>query len=232
MVTQTATKLQTLIPTTSKGVMRSYQVVLKCADQSQREEINKRIRTLEEQQDQLLTPQVIKQAVEMYRTNPKEGFFTRQLCKEVGQSPNIAESAFHWLYIAIKGKIDKEKKAQGLFNFMLKNPQQLIEWLIFGRSPYTESSLENFWRLKRRYIINLLTSTRLQTDSYWRKKNKTIYTSDFLQLNALLPTCSQPEVLQALDDALFYYNHEFSLIPQLTKNQKAFLKKLKLLKKE
>ena len=212
--------------------MRSYQVVLKCADQSQREEINKRIRTLEEQQDQLLTPQVIKQAVEMYRTNPKEGFFTRQLCKEVGQSPNIAESAFHWLYIAIKGKIDKEKKAQGLFNFMLKNPQQLIEWLIFGRSPYTESSLENFWRLKRRYIINLLTSTRLQTDSYWRKKNKTIYTSDFLQLNALLPTCSQPEVLQALDDALFYYNHEFSLIPQLTKNQKAFLKKLKLLKKE
>ena len=232
MVTQTANKLQTLIPSTSKRVMRSYQVVLKCADQSQREEINQRIRTLEEQQHQLLTPQVIKQAVELYRTNPKEGFFTRQLCKAVGQSPNIAESAFHWLYISIKGKIDKEKKVQGLLNFLLKNPQQLIEWLIFSRSPYTERSLENFWRLKRRYIINLLTSSRFQTDSYWRKKHKMVYTSDFLQLNTLLPPSTQREVLQALDDALFYQQHEFSLIPQLTKNQKAFLKKLQLLKKE
>ncbi|MCG3258865.1 MAG: hypothetical protein H7644_03910 [Candidatus Heimdallarchaeota archaeon] len=232
MVTQTATKLHNLLPSTSKGVMRSYQVVLKCVDQSQREEINKRIRTLEEQQEQLLTSQVIKQAVELYRTNPKEGFFTRQLCKTVRKSPNIAESAFHWLYIAIKGKIDKEKKVQGLLKFMLKNPQQLVEWIIFGRSPYTERSLENFWQLKRRYIINLLTSTRTQTDSYWRKKHRKLYISDFLQLNTILPSSTQHEVLQALDDALFYQQHEFSLIPQLTKNQKTFLKKLQLLKKE
>ncbi len=232
MVTQTANKLQTLIPTTSKGVMRSYQVVLKCADQTQREEINQRIRTLEEQQKQLLTPQVIKQAVKLYKTNPKERFFTSQLCKKVGKSPNIAKSAFHWLYIAIKGKIDKEKKVQGLLSFLLKNPQQLIEWLIFGRSPYAERSLENFWRLKRRYIINLLTSSRFQTDSYWRKEHKLVYTSDYLQVNSLLPPSTQREVLQALDDALVYQQHEFSLIPQLTKNQKAFLKKLQLLKKE
>jgi len=230
--TQATSKLQAIIPLSPKRVMRSYQVVLKCADQSQREEINQRIRALEEQQYQLLTPQVIKQAVELYRTNPKERFFTRQLCKKVGKSPNIAQSTFHWLYIAIKGKIDKEKKVQGLLSFLAKNPQQLIEWLIFGRSPYTERSLEKFWRLKRRYIINLLTSTRFQTDSYWRKKHKMIYTSDFLQLNTLLPPSTQREVLQALDDALFYQQHEFSLIPQLTKNQKAFLKKLKLLKKE
>ncbi|MCG3260772.1 MAG: hypothetical protein H7644_13550, partial [Candidatus Heimdallarchaeota archaeon] len=101
-----------------------------------------------------------------------------------------------------------------------------------SRSPYIERSLENFWRLKRRYIINLLTSARSQTDSYWRKKHTTLYSSDFLQLNALLPPSTQREVLQALDDALFYYTHEFSLLPQLTKNQQEFLKKLKLLKKE
>ncbi|MCE7749255.1 MAG: hypothetical protein GPJ51_12750 [Candidatus Heimdallarchaeota archaeon] len=232
MVTHTATNLQALLPNTSKGVMRSYQVVLRCADQTQREEINQRIRTLENQQEHLLTPQIIKQAVNLYRTNPKEEFFTRQLCKTVGKSPNIAESAFHWLYIAIKGKINKEKKAQGLLNFLLKNPQQLVEWVIFGRSPYTERSLENYWRLKRRYIINLLTSTRTQTDSYWRKKHKTNFHAQILQLNTHLPHCTQCEVLQALDDALFYHQHEFSLIPQLTKNQQAFLKKLQLLKKE
>ncbi|OLS33119.1 MAG: hypothetical protein HeimAB125_01900 [Candidatus Heimdallarchaeota archaeon AB_125] len=232
VVSQTATNLQTLLPSTSTGVMRSYQVVLKCADQSQREEINQRIRTLEERQHQLLTPQVIKQAVELFRTNLKEGFFTRKLCKEVGKNPNIAESAFHWLYIAIKGKIDKEQKAQGMLNFLLKNHQQLIEWIVFGRSPYTERSLARYWKLKRRYIINLLTSSRSQTDSYWRKKHNALYSSESLQLNTLLPHCSQTEVLQALDDALFYQQHEFSLLPQLTKNQQAFLKKLQLLKQE
>jgi len=232
LVSQTATRLQALLPSTPTGVMRSYQVVLKCEDQSQREEINNRIRELEERQHQLLTPQVVKQAVELFRTNPKEGFFTRKLCKEVGKSPNIVESAFHWLYIAIKGKVEKEKKAQGMLNFLLKNPQQLIEWMVFGRSPYTERSLEKYWKLKRRYIINLLTSTRTQTDSYWRKKYFTLYSSEFLQLNTLLPQCSQTEILQALDDALFYQQHEFSLLPQMTKNQQAFLKKLQLLKKE
>ena len=231
MVTQTATN-QTFLHSSSEGVMRSYQVVLKCADQSQREEINKRIRTLEVMQNQLLTPQVIKQAVELYRNNPKERFFTRQLCKTIGKSPNIAQSAFHWLYIAIKGKLDKEKKVKGLVNFLLKNPQQLIEWIVFGRSPYTERSLERYWKLKRRYIINLLTSSRSQTDSYWRKKHNALYSSESLQLNTLLPHCSQTEVLQALDDALFYQQHEFSLLPQLTKNQQAFLKKLQLLKQE
>jgi len=232
MSTQAVSKPQAFTPTSSKMVIRSYQVVLKCADQSQREEINQRIRVLEEQQHQLLTTQVIKKAVELYRTNPNEGFFTRQLCKEVGKSPNIAESSFHWLYIAVKGKLDKEQKVQGLLNFLLKNPQQLIEWLIFGRSPYTECSLENFWRLKRRYVINLLTSTRAQTDSYLRKKKKKNYISQFLEFNNILPACTQHEIVQAIDDALFYYNHEFSILPHLTKNQKAFLEKLKLLKKE
>ncbi len=129
-------------------------------------------------------------------------------------------------------KIDKEKKVQSLLNFLLKNPQQLVEWLVFGRSPYTECSLENFWRLKRRYIINLLTSARTQADSYWRKKKRAPYISNFLQLNSLLPACTQHKVLQALNDALFYYNHKFSLLPQLKRSQKEFLGKLKLLKKE
>ncbi len=232
MGTHTATKLKAHSPPSSKGVMRSYQVVLKCTSQSQREEINQRIRNLEEQQQQLFTSQVVKQAIQLYRTNPQEGFFARQLCKTVGQSPNIAESAFHWLHIAIKGKLNKEQKAQGMINFLLKNPQQLVEWVIFGRSPYTERSLENYWKLKRRYIINLLTSTRMQTDSYWRKKHRTSYFANFLQFNASLPSTTQHEVLQALDDTLFYYTNEFAHLPQLTKNQHAFLKKFQLLKKE
>ncbi len=232
MVTQSAYKNQMYTPSALDKVMRSYQVVLKCVDQHQREEINQRIRHLEERQDELLSPQLVKQAVDLYRETLEDRFFTRQLGKRVGRNPNIAESAFHWLHIAVKGKVNKELKVQGLFNFMLKNPQQLVEWMIFGRSPYTEISLHKYWRLKRRYIINLLTSTRLQADSYWRKKEKRNYSLQFLKFNALLPSCTQLDIVQAIDDALFYYNHEFSLLPQLKKNQKAFLEKLKLLKKE
>ena len=230
--TQSAQSTQVRPHSSSAKVMRNYQVVLKCVDQSQREEINYRIRTLEERQTTLLTPYVIKKAIDLYRSNPNERFFIRKLGKEVGMNPNIAESAFHWLHIAVKGKIDKEKKVQGLLKFMLKNPLQLVEWIIFGRSPYTERSLEKFWRLKRRYIINLLTSTRTQTDSYWRKKYKHNYLTNFQQFNSLLPTISQSDILQALDDTVFYQQNEFSHISQLTKNQQAFLNKLQLLKKE
>ena len=232
MVTQIKSTTQTAHQPTSPTVMRSYHVVLQSADQLQREEINKRVRALEERQHTLLTPEIVKQAVELYRSKPKEVFFTRLLCKVVGKSPNIAESAFHWLYMAIKGKIDKEKKVQGLLNFLQKNPQQLLEWVIFGRSPYTERSLENYWRHHRRYIINLLTSTRAQTDSYWRKKLGNKFAQEWLQFNAALPTCTQTDVLQALDDMLFYFQHEFATSSLLTKNQQAFQKKLQLLKKE
>ena len=84
MVTQATKQSQAAVLPHVKKVMRSYQVALKCVDQHQREEINQRIRRLEEQQHFLLSPQIVKSAEELYRTNPKEGFFTRQLCKEVG----------------------------------------------------------------------------------------------------------------------------------------------------
>ncbi|MBY9000644.1 MAG: hypothetical protein KGD64_07005 [Candidatus Heimdallarchaeota archaeon] len=232
MSTQTVTTVRTAFPTNINTVMRSYQVVLRCVDPSQREEINKRIRVLEEQQQQLFTPHIIKQAEKLYAANPHEGFFTRKLCKEVGKSPNIAESAFHWLYISLKGKKDKEQKVQGLLNFLRKNPQQLLEWVIFGRSPYTESSLGNYWKIQRRYIINLLMSTRVQADSYWRKKQRGSYSSQCLQFNNLLPSSTQTEVLQAINDALDYYTAAFSPLATLTPNQQAFLNKLHLLKQE
>jgi hypothetical protein len=74
LVTQTSPKSQVRPPPSLPKVMRSYQVVLKCTNQTQREEINQRIRRLEERQKQLLTPKVIKTAIDLYRTNPKEKF--------------------------------------------------------------------------------------------------------------------------------------------------------------
>jgi len=92
MSTQATISSQSSQPLILEPVMRSYQVVLKCGSQAQREEINQRIRGLEERQHTLLTQDVVKQALEIYRANPKERFFVRQVGKAVGKNPNIAEA--------------------------------------------------------------------------------------------------------------------------------------------
>ncbi|MCE7742259.1 MAG: transposase [Candidatus Heimdallarchaeota archaeon] len=232
MVTQTTSKTTTSHPAILDKVMRSYQVVLKCDSQKQREEINQRIRKHEERQHHLLTQEVVKTAVEIYRANPNERYFVRKVGKAVGMNPNIAESAFHWLQIAVKGKIDKEQKVQSLLNFLHNNPQQLVEWMIFGRSPYTESCMGKRWKWQRRPTINILTSSRHQLDSYSRKKERDYLFANSLVFNGALPTYTQQDVVQGLDDALDYQTNAFAKISSLTDNQKAFLNKLKMLKNE
>ena len=231
MSTQVVSRSQTSHSSIFDIVIESYQVALKCDSLIQREEINQRIRRLEERQTLLLTQDVAKQAVAIYRSNPKERFFVRQVGKAVGKNPNIAESAYHWLQIAVKGKIDKERKIQGILNFLQKNPQQLVEWMIFGRSPYTERSFEKHWKLHRRYIINLLTSSRFQLDSYSKKKKRDFYFSNSLIFNGSLPIYTQLDIVQSIEDALAYQTNTFSQLPTLSRNQQVFLNNLRLLKK-
>ncbi len=227
---RSTTKIHPSLP--HAKVMRSYQLAFEHLSKTERVEINQRIKKLEKEQKMLLKPAIVAKALELYRSNPKEAFFTRKLCKEVGKSPNIAESAFHWLYIAIQGKVDKEKKIQGIFNFWQQNPQQLLEWVIFGRSPYTEHSFQKYWKVGRRFIINLLTSTRLQADSYWNKKFSEKCKTSKVKFNHILPTVTHNEVILAIEDAYKYKMHEFSSIPNLSTNQQSFLNKLKLLVQE
>jgi hypothetical protein len=232
MGTQATSTTQATPPPVLNKVMRSYQVVLKCDSQKQREEINQRIRKHEERQHHLLTQEVVKTAVEIYRANPNERYFVRQVGKAAGMNPNIAESAFHWLQIAVKGKVDKEQKVQELLHFFHTNPQQLVEWMIFGRSPYTESCMGKRWKWKRRPTINILTSSRQQLDSYGKKKKRDFLFANNLVFNGALPTHTQQEVVQGLDDALDYQTKAFANLSSLTDNQKAFLNKLKLIKQE
>ncbi len=227
---QSTTKTHPSLPHVK--VMRSYQLAFEHLSKTERIEINQRIKKLEKEQKKLLTPAIVEKALELYRSNPKEAFFTRKLCKAVGKSPNIAESSFHWLYIAIQGKVDKEKKIQGIFNFWQKNPQQLLEWVIFGRSPYTEHSFQKYWKVGRRFVINLLTSTRLQSDSYWNRKFAKKYRTTNIKFNHILPTVTHKEVVVAIENAYKYKMHEFSSIPNLSSNQQSFLAKLQLLVQE
>lgn len=230
MSTQSSSKHQSKSHPLQKKVMRTYRLAVDNLSLDQRREINLRIKKQEEAQKGLLTKSTVTTAIEQYRNDTSQKYFTRKLCKKIGRSPNIAESAFHWLYIAVKGKVEKEKKVQALLNFWQKNPQQAIEWIIFGRSPYTESSFQKYWKLKRRYIINLLTSSRRQLDSFLRKNNKD-YRNNFLKFNDTLPSITYHEVVQSIEDALEYKNQEFDQLEELSSNQERFQSKLELLVK-
>ena len=90
----------------TQKVMRTYQVALKCSSFDQRKEINQRIRRSEIQQAKLLTQDNVREAVKLYRSNPSNKFFASALSKKIGKTPNIPQSAFHWLHMAVKNKIE------------------------------------------------------------------------------------------------------------------------------
>ena len=125
-----------------KELLKTYSLVLKFKDQAQRKEANNRIKELELKQEKLLYDKKAQQAArELAQKKPNISFPVTEIQKRTKKSPNISFSAYHWLFTAEKITADKEKKVYSLFQFLLKNPQQAIEWFILGRSPYTEFTL-------------------------------------------------------------------------------------------
>ena len=72
----------------------------------------------------------------------------------------------------------------------------------------------------------------MHLDSYSRKKKRQYLFTNNLVFNGALPTSTQQDVLQGLDDALDYQTNNFAKLKSLSDNQKAFLNKLRLLKLE
>ena len=153
------------------------------------------------------------------------------MSKAINKSPNIAESAFHWVFIGVKGKLDREKKVKYLYDLLLKNPQEAIEWFVWGRSPYIEYLLCKNWNAKRTWIINFLTSTRRQLDSFLTRTKKWRNSFYNFRLNTSLPLITHNEVEQAIEDAHEIKTKEFAMKNKMTANQSNFLTKLQLLEK-
>ncbi|MFW9851715.1 MAG: zinc ribbon domain-containing protein, partial [Candidatus Thorarchaeota archaeon] len=142
-----------------------------------------------------------------------------KISKITGNSRNISQSAYYWLFVAAKGTVDRENKVADLFNLMLNQSEQAIEWMIFGRSPRIEKYLMKKWELSRLYIINLINRTRRQLDKYC---------SPELKFNSKNPLLSQKEIEIAIKQC--YEKKRLDLeSPDMSKQVKTFLNKLKLL---
>jgi hypothetical protein len=88
-----------------------------------------------------------------------------QLAKEVGDRSNLGQSAFLTLTAANQAYLDTCIKLTELKAFFREYPASWMEFLLFGRSPFAETSLAYRWRVKRQYSRNLLVSIRRKVDA-------------------------------------------------------------------
>jgi len=215
-----------------KEVQKTYSLVLRFQNLAQRKEANHRVSDLEDKQSLLLyDTSTQKIARDLARENPNVSFPISKIQKSSRSSSNISFSAYNWLFAASKVSVDKEKKVADLFQFLLQNPQQAIEWVILGRSPYTEISLSKKWRVDYVYVINLLTSTRRKTNTYWKKNFTMSFKEKQLEFNSKLPKTTQFEVEQAIQDCYEVKVEEYAKLKKTTEKQYTFLDKLALVVK-
>ena len=224
------TAVQILEIADNKEVMHTYPLPLHFENNAQRKIANQRVKALEERQNDLIYEVIAQQtALKLARTYPDEKFPVHKIKKITRKSPNIAESAYHWLFVAAKGAVNRENRIYEILNFFKKNPQQALEWVIFGRSPYTESVFSQKWKVSRVYLINLLTSFRRQVNRYWHMNWQKEHKEKKLEFNNCLPQVTQKEVEQAIKDCYNIKLEEFSRFESITSQQKSFLTKLHLI---
>jgi len=210
-------------------VLRTYSLGIKFeGNRSQRraqeKEANQRVKGLQvRQEDMIFNRETINASLNIARQLPnKDSKFASAVIQESTKNySNIGKSAYYLLHIASKGTIDREKKVSNLFFFLKKWKMQAVEWMIFGRSPRVETTLQYKWKAKRIYVINFLYSTR-------RQLNKLV--PNQLKFNTTLPLFSEKELKQAIEQFYTEKVEEMSLLELLPK-QKTFLSNLELLSK-
>ncbi len=158
----------------------------------QEKEANQRVKGLQVRQEDLIhDKKAINAALSIARNEPKMPNMVglTNIKRITKKSPSIADSAYTYLFLAAKGTVTLERKVEVFFDLMSNWKEQAIEWYIFGRSPRIESILIYRWKVKRLYVINVLTSTRRQIDKFCNQR---------LKFNTMLPLLAQKEFERAI----------------------------------
>jgi len=208
-------------------VIRTYQmgIMFNGSKEERRvleKEANQRVKGLQVRQDDILHDKnAINAAMGISRLFPNQwrGLTVRAIQQTTKNYSNIADSAYYWLTIASKVAVNEEKKVIDLFQLLQQWNDQAIEWFIFGRSPRVENTLVHRWKVKRIYVINLLTSTRWQLNKFCHHS---------LKFNSTLPSMSQQDVEQSIQTFHNLRHQEYSS-KHISKPAKTFLNALKLI---
>ncbi len=215
-------------PSLQTPVIRTYQVGLRFEGQTrdvrrqQEVQANQIIRELQHTLHEKITAERAEQAITVLRRHPGWSGTTgaAKLAKVLADRSNIGQAAYLILLNAAKGVIDREQKLQVFLEFLRNDVDALVEWLVFGRTPYLEQRLTYHFGLHFDYCRNLVLSARRTLDPVLPTSHR---------LTAPLPSLSIPECLQAIDHFTQTKLQELAQLQELSENQQRFQQKLRKL---
>lgn len=139
------------------------------------------------------------------------------LAKKYKDRSNLGQVAYLTLLNAAKGAIDREKKIATFINRLQQEPSAAIEWLVFGRSPYLEWTLQHQLYIAYDYSRNLIHSARRTVDNYL---------PEHYQLVSPLPSLSNTSLITTIEQYHKMIKDRFDSQQKLSPRQKRYAKKL------
>ena len=139
------------------------------------------------------------------------------LAKRFNDRSNLGQVAYVTMLAAAKGTLDREKKLQVFINCLQEESTAAIEWLVFGRSPYLEWSLQYQLTIAYEYGRNLIHSARRTVDQYLPEEYQLVHS---------LPPLSRSILVTAIEQYHASITQQFSSLEKLSHRQKVFAKKI------
>jgi len=144
----------------------------------------------------------------------------------LGDCSNLGEAAYLPLLQAVKGMFARQEKMALFLQLAGRQPRNILEWYIFGRSPYPESCVKNSLNISRGYVSAMVLGARRNLDRYLAADQ---------QLTSPLPSITVERLENAVND--FQLEIEESMtrqlaekgLDELTNYQKAFKRRLERL---
>jgi len=180
------------------------------------------VRDLQKQIGKKITPERMDETLDFVREHKNHSGTkgAAVLAKKFNDRSNLGQVAYLTMLAAAKGTLDREKKLQVFIKRLEEESTAAIEWLVFGRSPYLEWSLQYQLIIAYDYSRNLIHSARRTVDQYLPEE---------YQLDHSLPPLSKSTLVAAIEQYQASITQQFSLLTTLSHRQKAFAKKLSIL---
>ena len=186
------------------------------------QQANTIVRDLQKQISEKITPNKMNETIDFVRKqkNLSGTKGAAVLAKMFNDRSNLGQVAYVTMLTAAKGTLDRQKKITAFIARLQEEPTAAIEWLVFGRSPYLEWSLQYQLKIAYDYARNLIHSARRTVDKYLPEEYQLVHS---------LPTLSRSILVTAIEQYHISITQQFSLLEKTSHRQQVFAKKLSTL---
>ena len=216
------------IPPLQEQVLRTYDVGVRFLDIDRKErrkaeiKANAIIKELQQEAFSRITPVTVEKTLQMVRADKTitSLFGVSTLTKTTGDRDNLSQISYIQLLGRAESTVENEQKAKKFISFLQEHPAEAVSWLAFGRHPYLELLMAQYYKIQFRYARNLTQAFRRRLDTYLPQQ---------YHLDQILPVLTQQDIEQAFKDHTKLINQQFSILQESTKRQEQYQKKLFLL---